>query len=377
MYDIVIKNGHVMDPSQELDECLDIAILEGKIAEVSRGINASLARHVIDASGLIVTPGLVDLHVHCCHYIAYIGIDPEANCLAKGSTTVLDAGSTGELNFMGFRKYVIERSRTRIFALLNIESLGMIEFAREQEWPKLIMEYEEMFINEKDTLSMVKENRDVILGIKWAHHTPKGLRLARKVADEAGCMLMAENHYQPETLTYLKKGDIVTHIFHAYQPAIKLRPNDGLLDADGNVQPEFYDAIKRGVIIDVGHGAGSFVWEVAEKAFDQGIRPHTISTDLHVMNVNGPVYDLPTTMSKFLLLGMPLYDIVKASSTKPAEVMGMENEIGTLKPGAKADVAIFKLEEGKFTFLDVNGTGRVGSQRLVATKVIKDGEIVI
>ncbi|MEM2875384.1 MAG: amidohydrolase/deacetylase family metallohydrolase [Candidatus Bathyarchaeia archaeon] len=377
MYDLVVKGGHVIDPSQGIDEPMDVAVSNGKVHEVRRSISTAGSKHVIDASGLFVAPGFIDIHVHCCHYIAYIGIDPESVCLANGSTTVLDVGSTGELNFMGFRKYVIERCKTRIFALLNIESLGMIEFAREeQEWPKLIMEYEEMFINVKDTLKTIKENSDVILGIKWAHHTPKGLKLARKAADEAKCVLMAENHFQPETLKYMRKGDVVTHIFHRYQKAVELRPSDGLLDEDGNVQPEFYDAIKRGVIMDVGHGYGSFVWEVAEKAFEQGIRPDTISTDLHVMNVNGPVYDLPTTMSKFLLLGMPLYDVIRASTTKPAEVIGKENEVGTLKPGASADLAIFKLEEGRFAFVDVNGNKKIGRQRLRVTNVVRGGEVI-
>lgn len=366
----------LVDPSQGINECMDVALSEGKVVEIQNKISSAQARRVLDATGKIVTPGLIDIHVHCCHNIAYIGVDPESSCLAKGSTTVLDVGSTGELNFMGFRKYVIDRCRTRIFALLNIESLGMIEFSREQEWSKLIMDHEEKFINKRDTLRAIRENQDVILGIKWAHHTLKGLQIARKAADEAGCLLMAENHYQPEALRYMKKGDIITHIFHAYQPALKIRPHDGILDEDGNVQPEFYDAVKRGVIMDVGHGFGSFTWEVAERAFEQGIRPDTISTDLHVLNVDGPVYDMPTTMSKFLLLGMSLYDVIRASTARPAEVLGKRDEMGTLKPGACADITIFKLEEGKFTFTDVNGNKRNHRQRLNVKKVIRAGEII-
>lgn len=374
MYDIVVKNGVVIDPAQEIYELKDVAISKEKIVEVRKGINAAGAERVVDASGMMVMPGIIDIHVHCCHRIAHIGIDPEFICLAKGSTTVLDAGSTGELNFTGFRRYVIDASRTRIFALLNIESLGMIEYAvKNQRWPKLITGRDEVFINIDGALKMIEKNRDVIVGLKWAHHGLEGLRLARKAADKAGCLLMAENHLQPEALKYLKRGDVVTHLFHG----IRMEQHDGLLDEDAKVQPEFTEAQKRGVIFDVGHGAGSFTWRVAEEAFQQGVRPDTISTDLHVLNVNGPVYDMPTTMSKFLLLGMSLDEVIKASTTKPSEVLGRQNEIGTLRSGACADLTLFRLDEGKFTFFDVNGNGKIARQKLTVTNVIKNGEIVV
>ncbi len=373
MYDLVVKNGIVVDPSQGIHEQKDVGISQGRIADVRRGINVSGRRHV-DASGMIVTPGIIDLHVHCCYKIVHLGIDPELACLAKGSTTVLDAGSTGELNFIGFRRYVMESSTTRIFALLNIESLGMIEFASEnQDWPKLIANRDEMFINQKGTLAVLERNPDVILGLKWAHHGLEGLRLARETAEKAGCFLMAENHHQPEAVEHLRKGDILTHIYHG----LRMEQHDGLLDENGKVQPEFFDAVKRGVVLDVGHGASSFTWKVVEEAFDQGIKPDTISTDLHVMNLCGPVYDMPTTMSKFLLLGMSLDEIVEASSTRPAEVLSKQDEIGTLKNGACADLTILKMQNGKFAFFDVKGDGRIGKQKLTATNVIRKGEVVL
>jgi len=373
LYEIVIKNGTVIDPSQDIHEPKDVAISEGRIVDVRKGINASNAKYVIDASGMIVTPGLVDIHVHCCYGIAHLAIDPELICLAKGTTTVLDAGSTGELNFMGFRKYVIEDARTRIFALLNIESLGMIEYSRtDQKWPSLITGRDEMFINIEGTIDTIRRNRDVILGIKWAHHGVKGVKLAREAADQAGCLLMAENHHQPETLKYMKKGDIITHLYHG----IRIEQHDGLLDEDGKVQPEFFDAVKRGVIMDVGHGAGSFRWPVAEKGIEQGIRPDTISTDLHAGSFNGPAYDMPTTMSKFLHLGLSLEEVIRASTMRPAEVLGKQEMIGTLKVGACGDVTILKLKEGRFPLVDVKGEGRICKQRLMAIKVIRDGEIV-
>jgi dihydroorotase len=369
--DIVIKNGFVIDPYQGINEEMDISVSNGKIVEVRKGISASNAKMVVDASGLIVTPGLIDLHVHCSYKIIRLGVDPEFSCLAKGSTTVLDAGSIGELNFPSFRSYIIDRSRTSIFALLNIESLGMIELCGNQSWPEFVTDNDEKFINIDNTIDTFKRNSDILLGIKWAHHGLKGLRLARETADKLGCILMAENRHVPENLKYLKKGDIVTHIYHMNKQL------GFLLNEDNKVREEYYEARKRGVIIDVGHGAGSFSWTVAEEAFKQDMKPDTISTDLHIMNVNGPVYDMPTTMSKFLLLGMPLYDVVKASTQTPAEVLGKIGEIGTLKPGARADIVVFKLEEGKFIFTDAYGNKRIGRQRLFPVKVIKNGEIVI
>jgi len=229
-----------------------------------------------------------------------------------------------------------------------------------------------MFINPEGTLDMVERNRDVVLGLKWAHHGLEGLRLARETAEKAGCFLMAENHHQPEALKYMRKGDVLTHIYHG----LRMEQHDGLLDENGKVQPEFFDAVKREVVLDVGHGAGSFTWRVAEEAFNQGIKPDTISTDLHAKSFCGPVYHMPTTMSKFLLLGMSLDEIVEASTARPAEVLSKQDEIGTLKIGACADLTILKIQKGKFTFFDVKRDGRIGRRKLAATNVIRKGEVV-
>jgi dihydroorotase len=372
--DVVVKNGTVVDPSQGIHEQKDIAIEHSKIVDMRKGINATNAKRVVDASGMLVTPGLIDLHVHCSHNINYIAVDPETACLAKGCTTVLDAGSTGELNFIGFRKYVIDASKARILALLNIESLGMIEFSRaNQKWPQLITGQDGMFINVEGACEVISQNRDVIVGLKWAHHGTEGLALARKAADEADCIVMAENHHQPECLKYLKNGDVVTHLFHG----LRMEQHDGLLDSDGNVQPEFFKAKKRGVIFDLGHGARSFTWEVAEKGLSQGIKPDTLGTDLHVENFKGPVFDLPTTMSKLLLLDMSLNEVVEACTFNPAKVLGKHNQIGTLKVGACADIAIIKLQKGKYAFMDTKGEGRIGKLKLTLTGVIKNGEIIV
>lgn len=178
---------------------------------------------------------------------------------------------------------------------------------------------------------------------------------------------MAENHNHAQTLGYLNRGDIVTHIYHPWR--------GGILDADEKVTSEYYKAVKRGVIFDVGHGAGSFAWRTAEKALEQGIRPDTISTDLYSLTINGPVYDLPTTLAKFLLLGVSLDEVIRLSTARPAEAIGKLGEIGTLKPGAAGDVTVFRLEEGRFPLVDVLKEERMGSQRLIPITVVKGGEV--
>ncbi|MEM1574721.1 MAG: amidohydrolase/deacetylase family metallohydrolase [Nitrososphaerota archaeon] len=381
MYDLIIKNGTVIDPSQDLHEKKDIAISNGKIEAIESSIAPIDTKKVIDASNMIVVPGLIDLHTHVSYNVIMLSIDPESSCLMKGSTTVIDAGSTGYLNFTPFKKYVIEKSKCQIFAMLNIESLGMIEFMERdtERWPELLTclngIFTPLFINIENTVKTIEKNRDIILGIKWAHHHITGLELARKAADKAKCLIMSENRFTPDSLNFLKKGDILTHL---YAPIRKEEGGHiGLLDDDGKIFPEFFEAIKRGVILDVGHGKKSFSWKIAEKAIAEGIMPDTISTDLWIDNINGPVYDMPTTMSKFLLLGMSLDEVIKASTTKPAEIIGKLGKIGTLKPDAFANIAIFKLKEGKFIFEDCEGEKRIGNQKLEPLHIIHKGFEII
>jgi len=386
MYDIVVKSGKVVDPSQGIYEEMDVGISGNRIQDVEHRISDGNAREVLDATGKIVTAGFVDLHAHAAVDIVRLGVDPDSSCLLKGTTCAVDAGSTGELLFHAFRKYVIEKATARVFAFLNIESLGMIEYLElppdntDQRWAKLLTAIDELyvpfFINVDRTLQVIKENVDVVVGIKWAHHGIKGMGYAREVCDRAGCVLMIENLFMPQALKYVKKGDIVTHIYHNY-PNPTTNERDGMLSVEGKVLPEFFEAVKQGVILDLGHGKGSFSWKVCEVAMREGLPPTTISTDLWSANLAGPVYDLPTTMSKLLHLGMSLEEVIKASTWTPAVAIKRGEELGTLRPGAFADLTISKIAEGKFPLQDCYGEARMGSRRFDPTDVVSNGKIVL
>lgn len=384
MYDLLIKNGTVIDPALNIYEKMDVAVCNGLIDDVAKRISGD-SQKTIDASGLIVTPGFIDMHAHVAHNVIGLSVDPDRACLEKGSTTVVDAGSTGELNFVPFREYVVHRSAARVLGFINIESLGMIEFGdfspnnTNQKWPELLTALNELFaplfVNVENTEKLVSENRGVLLGLKWAHHGLKFLEYARQVADRAGCMIMAENHYMPVALKYLRKGDIVTHAYHFVESRVTRR-RDGLTEDGKTVHSEFFDAVKRGVLLDVGHGKASFSWAVAELALKEGLEPHTISTDLWKGNVEGPVFDLPTTMAKFLRLGLSLEKVIEATTTKPASALGRLGELGTLKHGAKADIVTLRLIEGEFPLIDSHGDKRKGSTMPVPVHIVKDGRII-
>ncbi len=239
MSDLVIKGATILDPSTGINEKKDLSVSRGKIEEVSNSISEGSALKVIDASGMILTPGFVDIHTHVANKVIGLCIDPSENCLMKGTTTVADAGSCGELNFDPFKEYVIKKSKARILAFLNIESLGMIEFidSSGQKWAELLNSPESsiMFADAGHTTKLIRENRLNIVGIKWAHHTLNLLELARKAADEVPCKVMAEARLLPTSLKYLKSGDITTHIFHNATHRVTMK-HDGMTE-DGKTIP--------------------------------------------------------------------------------------------------------------------------------------------
>lgn len=374
-YDLLIQGGTLVDPAQGVNAVRDVVFVDGEVTDVGENLAATEAREVIDASGRYVTPGLIDVHVHVFPGVSFLGVEPDPTCLARGVTTVVDAGSAGADTFPGFRKYVIEVSQTRILAQLNISSQGMLsrhvgEFA--------LPEYADV----DACCRMIEQHRDLILGVKVrltknsivaqsAGMTP--LHRAREAADAAGLPIMV--HPQAawcdsidDILKVMKKGDILTHTFHGSAC--------GIMDGDsGKVRASVLDAIERGVILDVGHGAGSFSWDVVEAAMAEGVLPMTISSDLHTGNINGPVYDLANVLTKFLHLGLSLDDVLARVTSVPAAAVLMQDRIGTLAPGAWGDAVVFELREGTYNLEDCHGGVRTGMRSLEPVIVIKDGRV--
>jgi dihydroorotase len=373
MYDLVIHNATLVDPAQNLNARRDVAFASGRVAAVADTI-AERGTEDIDAAGQYLSPGWVDLHVHVFDGVSHYGVPVDPNCIAKGVTTAVDAGSAGADTFPGFRKYVIEVSATRIFAQLNISSMGMIS----QELGEL---NDIRWADIEKALATIEANRDVILGVKvrlerWLACSEasglKPLHLAREAADAAGLPIMV--HAQSawaesldDILAVMKERDIVTHCFHG-------KPICGILDNRGRVRESVLAAAGRGVVFDVGHGRGSFDWRVVERALAQDFHPRTISSDLHRHNVEGPVYDLATTASKFLHLGLPLDEVIARITSVPAGVI-RQPDIGTLRPGAWGDATLFAIEDGAFQFRDSRGEARTASRRIAVKRTVRAGQV--
>lgn len=374
-YDLLIKGGTLVDPAQQIHAARDVAFSHGLVAAVGGDLPAAEARVVLDASGRLVTPGMIDLHVHVFYGVSHYGIEPDPTCLARGATTVVDAGSAGADTFPGFRKYVIDVSQTRVLAHLNISSQGMVT----QEIGELVIPE---YANVDKACAMIEQHRDVILGVKVrlsrdsivserAGMSP--LHRAREAADAAGLPIMVHPNSAwcdslDDILAVMKERDILTHCFQG-GPC-------GMLDGQGQVRPSVHEAIERGVIFDVGHGSGSFKWDVVEAALAQGILPGTISSDLHIYNVNGPVYDLANVVSKFLHLGLSLDDAIARVTSVPAEIIRMPGQIGTLAPGSWGDAVVFESRQGEFQLADAHGQVRTGRRYLEPAGVVKGGRLI-
>jgi dihydroorotase len=367
-YDTVITGGRVIDPASGIDEARDVAIVDGKIAAVDAGIDTTGAANVFDASGQIVTPGLVDLHTHIYWGVTYWGIEADPVAAQTGVTTWLDVGSSGAFTFPGFRRYVVEPSRSRVFALLNLSCIGLVA----QSWELSNLDYCNVDLAE----TIVEENRDLILGVKARidRNTTRGtgirpLELARELADRVGLPLMVHIGSGPPTLDevagLLRPGDILTHCFTGGDMRI--------VGDDGRVNPKIRDLQQQGLVLDIGHGTGSFSYETAEAMLDQGVLPDVISSDIHQTARQGPAFDLPTTLSKFVNLGMSLPDVIARATTNAARAMGRP-DLGTLSVGSVADIAIFRQDEGEFTYYDAPMNARKGNTRLVCTETLVDGE---
>ncbi|MCY4528098.1 MAG: amidohydrolase/deacetylase family metallohydrolase [Chloroflexi bacterium] len=371
-YDLIVSGGRVIDSSQGIDDVRDVALSDGKVALVAEYITAEQARDAIDAAGTIVTPGLIDLHTHDFWGASHYGVAPDTVHIAKGVTTVVDAGSAGALTFPAFRRYVIDRAQTRIYAMLNISAMGMVLGYAGLE--------DTRWANVEEAVRVGREHRDIVLGVK-ARIPPlptqsyRGvLRRAIEAAEGMDGIFMLHlggtSIPVAERLNVLRPGDVLTHSFR-HSPG-----GNGILDSEGKVLEEAWTAKERGGVFDVGHGKASFSFETMEHAMAQGFFPDTISSDLHIGNVDRTVYDLLTTLSKFLQLGMTLDEVIRLGTEAPSRVIGKSEELGTLRPGAVGDVTISKLEEGRFELSDSGGRRIVeATHRLTHVQTIKGGRV--
>lgn len=373
-YDLLLKGGHVIDPRNRISAVRDVAIANGKVAAVAASIDPAEAFKVVDASGHYVTPGLVDIHVHVFagtgergSYAGDNSVYPDGFTLRSGVTTVADAGCAGWRNFEDFKERVIDRSKTRVLALINIVGHGMRGGKFEQDLADM---------EARPTADMALRHKGLIVGVKTAHYAgPEWTPVERAV--EAGTaaripVMVDFGSNRPErpmselVTKKLRPGDIYTHVYSG------LRNEQ---DESGRVNPALFEARKRGVIFDVGHGGGSFVWRIAVPAVKAGFLPDSISTDLHIGSMNSGMKDMPNVMDKFLAMGLSLEDVMLRSTWNPAREIGHE-ELGHLSAGAPADIAVFRLEKGQFGFVDMHGARLRGTQKLTCELTIRDGKVV-
>lgn len=401
-FDLLLKGGEVVDPSAGYSGNLDVAVKRDRIAAVDTDIPAESAFQVIDVSGQYVTPGLIDLHAHIYEGVTYWGVSADAIGSQSGVTTWVDAGSAGAVTFQGFRDYIIEPSKVKVFAYINIAYIGLVA----QDYELTNTEYSNIELLK----SIVNKNRDVIVGIKIRAGQSGGgkdlvpFERARIAADELELPIMIHLSTSPpdvETaLSYLKPGDIITHCYTGQSMK--------MIDDDGNILPGAKKAIEDGVILDLGHGAGSLSFVTAESLMKQGYLVDVISTDLHHLSIVGPnlilddpgkghvfadrtedvdarsamvqvhgdgdpVFNMLTCFDKMLFLGMSFPEIIQATTSRPAKILGLERDIGTLKPGACADIATFIIDEGDIELKDIHGQVRIGKESVRNIYTFLDG----
>ena len=368
-YDLLLRGGRVIDPASGIDARLDIAVAGERIAAVQADIPAAQARRVVDVSGLYVVPGLIDLHAHAFGYNGTLA--PDDTALPAGTTTIVDAGGSGWKTFDEFRRTVIARSKTRVLALINIVGKGMVGEPYESDITDM---------DPAKTAETILRNRDVIVGIKTAHFMKPGwIAIDRAVAAgrtanvpvmvDDKILTNSERTTEKELLDHLRPGDIHTHMYNDRQIE--------LIDRfTGRVQPWMIEARRRGVLFDVGHGGGSFLWPVAERAVAQGFPPDTISTDLHRGSVSIQQSNMPNVMSKMMLLGMNFTDVLARSTVNPAKEIGRYPELGTLGAGKIADIAVLEEQTGVFAFKDSWPAKRLGTKRLECVLTVRAGKVV-
>jgi dihydroorotase len=370
-YDILIKNGELRDPGRGIRQRADLAILNGTIAEIAENIASDRALDVVDASGLYVTPGLIDLHTHCFWGGSGIGILPDPIAARSGATTWVDAGSFGYDQVDGFRRFAVLPSQTRIFGYIYLYPSSRNPDIDPVQYVRGVM---------RKTGEAAVANHDIIVGIKFqvgsnmnGKYSLPFLKIARELCDQFKLPLMAHISFAPpetpEVMELMLAGDVVTHCYNGHTL--------GIVDQDGKIKPGVREARARGVLFDLGHGLGSFNFAAARKAMDAGFLPDTISTDIYSLNINGPVYDLPTTMSKLLYLGMNFDEVLLRTTANPAKVVNRVQGLGSLEVGSPADVALLAIEDGHFQLVDSQANMATTKQRIVTRLSICRGKRLI
>jgi dihydroorotase len=372
--DLLIKNGHVFDPKNNLDTVLDISIGDGKVLEVAPNIASENAKKVVDATGLYVCPGLIDIHTH-----VFVGtkankfadgnnsLSPDDFSFKAGITTVVDAGTSGWRNFPLFKTQVIDQSKTRILAFLNIAASGMTGDSAQHE------------LNEMDvekTAEIIQQYGDIIVGVKIGHfegNTWAPFDRALEAGSKTDRPLFVECHLPQYTLkdqlARMRPGDIITHAFE------NISERAPVVDKEGKVLPYVYEAKEKGILFDVGHGGAGFWFNQAIPAMEQGLWPNSFGTDLHRFSMNAGMKDMLNVMSKYLNMGMPLKDVLLRGSWNPAKAI-RRNDLGHLSVGAEADIVLLAVKSGEFGFIDARNNRITGNRKFVAELTIKAGVVV-
>jgi dihydroorotase len=373
-YDLLLKNGHVIDPKNSINAIMDVAIKEGKIARVATNIPSTQAAKTIDATDLYVTPGLIDIHTH-----VFVGskpntfadgsssVSPDDFTLRSGVTTVVDAGTSGWRNFPIFKENVIDQSKTRILAFLNIVGSGMSGKATQEDIGDM---------NSDQTVQTLKKYPETIVGIKIGHYEGKEwtpFERALEAGRKANVPLLVECHLPQysleEQLNRMRPGDIITH---SYEKVSERMP---VVDEQGKVRPFVLAAQKKGILFDVGHGGAGFWFEQAVPAFEQRLAPNSFGTDLHRFSMNAGMKSMLNIMSKYMAMGMPLEEVIIRGTWNAARSIKRE-DLGHLSEGAVADIAVLSLQQGKFGFIDAGGNRLDGSRKLEAELTIRAGKVV-
>jgi dihydroorotase len=374
MYDLIIKGGTVVDPSQNIHGLNDVAVEDGKIARIAPDIPSAEAKRTVEVKGKVVIPGLIDLHTHVYAGVNATGVDPDIGGVRSGVTTMVDAGSAGCDTFGGFPKHIIPNTATEIICFLHICRTGLATT------PDI---FSPDSIDMDGTAKVIAENRNIISGVKARMVTPAldimGIempRMAKKAAKEAGVRLMVhigdtQKKYDPnvirELLPILEEGDIVTHYFTA-------NPG-GVLDSDGKLVPEAKEAHDRGVWLDTAHGRMNFSFDVGQKVLDQGVLPHCISTDLTLPGRELTVHSMTEMMTRFLAMDFTFDQVVTMSTENPAKAAGVADRLGTLHPGKQADITVLDIQEGSWVLYDVVGGSRKSDKAVIPVMAVKKGEV--